>query len=75
MAKSDRTVWRYGNQHNEFDACGYCQGTAHHEPWCATVNPGMNYVYDIVDDARKLTQWDALVLHSLGVKWRENPVR
>lgn len=34
-------------------------------------DPKVHYAYEIIDEPRKLTLGDALILHSLGVTWSE----
>ena len=51
--------------------CPHCLGTQDHEPWCAARDPKVHYAYEIVEEPRKLTLGDALILHSLGVTWSE----
>ena len=55
--------------------CLHCLGTQEHEPWCVTLDPKVHYAYEIVDEPRKLTLGDALILHSLGVTWSEVAVQ
>jgi len=55
--------------------CPQCLGTEQHEPWCATRDPKVHYAYEIVNEPRKLTLGDALILHSLGVTWSERAVK
>jgi hypothetical protein len=70
MALSDQTSWLRGNRYNACEACEYCDGMVNqHENWCAAVNPLTNYAFAIVTDASRLTEWDRLSLHSLGVLW------
>jgi hypothetical protein len=70
MAQGDRMTWIHGNRHNECEACEHCEGIANqHEIWCAVVNPMTEYAFAIVSNAFRLTEWDRLSLHSLGVLW------
>jgi hypothetical protein len=55
--------------------CPHCLGTEEHEAWCVTCDPKVHYAYEIVDEPRKLTLGDALILHSLGVTWSELAVQ
>jgi hypothetical protein len=52
-------------------ACAHCEGIFEHAFWCARRDPRIAYAYQIVADASKLTAWDSLILHSLGVAWLE----
>ena len=51
--------------------CEHCQGLVEHEPWCITRDPKVQYAYAIVCDPCALTYRDSLILHSLGVTWRD----
>ena len=62
------------NQPNAVAPCEHCLGTVEHEPWCVTRDPKVQYAYAIVNDPCALTYRDSLILHSLGVTWR-NRVR
>ena len=48
----------------------HCLGIVEHEPWCVTRDPKVQYAYAIVNDPCVLTYKDSLILHSLGVTWR-----
>ena len=50
--------------------CDHCQGLSDHEPWCIMRDPKVQYAYAIVNDPCALTYRDSLILHSLGVAWR-----
>jgi hypothetical protein len=50
--------------------CELCLGTVEHEPWCVMRDPKVQYAYAIVKDPCVLTYRDSLILHSLGVTWR-----
>ena len=54
--------------------CDHCQGLTDHESWCIMSDPKVQYAYAIVNDPCALTYRDSLILHSLGVAWR-NRVR
>jgi hypothetical protein len=43
-----------------------------HERWCITVDPAVQYAYEVVLDPEKLTLVDRLTLHALGVVWEVN---
>ncbi len=60
----------YNSKHESpKSACALCEGVFAHESWCATRDPGASYAFQIVVDASKITPWDSLILHSLGVAW------
>jgi len=50
--------------------CDHCQGLSDHEPRCVMRDPKVQYAYAIVNDPCALTYRDSLILHSLGVAWR-----
>lgn len=51
--------------------CVHCLGIVEHEPWCVMLDPKVQYAYAIVKDPCALTYRDSLILHSLGVTWRD----
>lgn len=57
-------------QPNPASLCEHCLGTLEHEPWCVMRDPKVQYAYAIVNDPYALTYRDSLILHSLGVTWR-----
>ena len=68
----------FTHQHSDpkmAQVCPHCLGIQEHEPWCAARDPKVQYAYEIVDEPRKLTLGDALILHSLGVTWSELAVQ
>jgi hypothetical protein len=69
MANDGQTAWYHSNRYHAAAACECCRGIVRHEPWCITANPRVQYAYQVVVDASKLTQEDVLILHSLGVIW------
>lgn len=58
------------NRPNVVGLCEHCLGTVAHETWCMTRDPKVQYAYAIVNDPCALTYRDSLILHSLGVTWR-----
>lgn len=58
------------NRPNSGSPCEHCLGTGEHESWCVTCDPKVQYAYAIVNDPCVLTYRDSLILHSLGVTWR-----
>ncbi len=60
------------NRYHAQAACAHCEGVVRHKPWCITANRQVYYAYEIVADSRKLAVGDSLILHSLGVVWKEN---
>ena len=59
------------NKSDSMSPCDHCQGLADHEPWCIMRDPKVQYAYAIVSDPCALTYRDSLILHSLGVAWRD----
>jgi len=55
---------------NALSPCEHCLAAGEHEPWCVTRDPKVQYAYAIVNDPYALTYRDSLILHSLGVTWR-----
>ena len=51
--------------------CDHCLGVLDHEPWCGTRDPKVQYASAIVNDPCAMTYRDSLILHSLGVTWRD----
>jgi hypothetical protein len=55
-------------------ACEHRDAVIHHERWCQTLNPVVDYAYKIVVSENELAIGDAIILHSLGVLWKRNHV-
>ena len=72
MSSNGPVTWYHTNRYNAEAACEHCKGIVRHEPWCITVDTTVAYAFEIVNDPTKLTLGDALILHSLGVKWDKN---
>lgn len=72
MFGNGATTIFHSNHYTAQSECEHCAGIIRHEPWCITVDPLVFYAYQIVAEPGKLTIGDALILHSLGVKWGEN---
>lgn len=70
--KSDSQSKDCQSINNAESACQHCEGTFEHAVWCVTREPRMTYVFLIVRDASKITEGDALILHSLGVTWMDS---
>jgi hypothetical protein len=64
--------WYHSNRYNEEATCEHCGGVVRHEKWCITCNPLVQYAYGAVLDSEALTLRDRLILHALGVLWKEN---
>ena len=72
MSTQPTTVWHHSNNYNAEAACEHCQGVVRHERWCITRSEAVLYAYAAVADANKLTEGDRLILHALGVAWKNN---
>jgi len=62
-------TWYHSNRYSAEAACEHCHGVVRHESWCITLDKNVYYAYEIVLDPSKLTEGDAIILHSLGVTW------
>lgn len=69
MPNNSATTWFHSNRYNAQSACEHCGGIIRHEHWCVSVDPAVDYAYQILADPAKLTVGDTLILHSLGVTW------
>jgi hypothetical protein len=69
MFANPAASWYHTNRYNASSACEHCGGVVRHERWCMTVDPAVQYAYEIVLDAEKLSLIDRLTLHALGVAW------
>jgi len=63
------SIWRNSNRSTVEAACDHCGKILRHEGWCITLNPFVQYAYEIILDPSRLTIGDAIILHSLGVAW------
>ncbi len=72
MFANPAASWYHSNRYNASSACEHCGGIVRHEPWCITVDPAVQYAYEVVLDPEKLTLFDRLALHALGVTWTKN---
>ena len=64
-----KPVWYHSNRYHAESSCQHCEGMVHHEHWCLTLNPVVHYACEIVMFPDKLVIGDAIILHSLGVRW------
>jgi hypothetical protein len=64
--------WYHSNQYTAETQCTHCAGNVYHEPWCISQNKVVAYAYGTVLDANRLTVEDRLILHALGVSWKNN---
>lgn len=65
-------TWYHSNQYTAQSECAHCGGIVRHERWCITCDPIVHYAYEVVLEPEKLTLWDSLILHALGVLWQKN---
>lgn len=68
---SNAATWYHTNRYNSQSACLHCQGIVRHERWCMTRAPNVQYAFGVVLEPDKLTVWDRLILHALGVSWSQ----
>lgn len=73
MFTNPAASWYHTNTYDAKSACEHCGGIVRHERWCITRDAAVQYAYEIVRDAQKLTLVDRLTLHALGVAWQQNP--
>ncbi len=64
--------WYHTNKYAADAACEHCGAVVRHEEWCITANRKVAYAYEVVLDPGKLTIEDELILHALGVAWKQN---
>ena len=55
MNQKKSPVSYYSSRYHAKAACRHCDGIIRHERWCTAVNPIVSYAFDIVADARRLT--------------------
>ena len=73
MFANPSASWYHSSQHDAKSECEHCGGVVRHEKWCITCDPQVQYAYGAVQDPDKLTLFDRLILHALGVEWVKNP--
>jgi hypothetical protein len=64
--------WYHTNKYTADAECAHCGGVVRHEEWCITANRQVAYAYEVLLDAGKLSIEDELILHALGVAWKQN---
>jgi hypothetical protein len=72
MFANPSASWYHSNQYPASAGCEHCGGIIRHERWCITRDPLVQYAYSVVLEPEKLTLYDALILHGLGVLWGPN---
>ena len=65
--------WYHSNKYTAEAACEHCGGVVYHEAWCLLGNRNVAYAYEAVIDASKLSLEGEIILHGLGVAWKQNP--
>lgn len=73
MFANPAASWYHSNQYDSKSICEHCGGIVRHEKWCITCDPAVQYAFGVVQDSEKLTLFDTLILHALGVQWGKNP--
>ena len=74
MGTTNPSTWYHSNAYSAEAACEHCSGIIRHEPWCITCNDVVAYAYGAILDADKLSLGDRLILHALGVLWKDNAI-
>jgi len=72
MLAEPTVTWFHSNRYNAQAVCEHCGGVVRHEKWCITCDPAVQYAYQVVLEPEKLTLFDRLILHALGVSWDKN---
>jgi hypothetical protein len=72
MFANSAARWYHSNQYSSQATCQHCGGVVRHEKWCITCDPLVRYAFSTVEDCAKLNLRDHLMLHALGVCWRQN---
>jgi hypothetical protein len=73
VLRNPSSGWYHTNRYDARAACEHCGGVIRHERWCITRNVSVQYAYDVLVDANRLTLTDRLILHALGVAWPQEP--
>lgn len=71
MSAAQSSPWFHSNRYTEESVCEFCGGVIRHEFWCVTRNPQVMAAWEAVDNPSKLDLHDHLILHALGVAWRD----
>jgi hypothetical protein len=72
MSVIESKPWFHSNRYAADTACEHCGGIVRHEPWCINQNSHVLKAWEAVRDADSLDLHDHLILHALGVAWK-NP--
>ncbi len=72
MFANPAASWYHSNRYDAKPKCEHCGGAIRHERWCITCDPVVQYAYGVALDPEKLTLFDMLILHALGVEWGRN---
>ena len=64
--------WYNSHRSAEQSVCEHCGGIVRHQKWCITCDPVVQYAYGAVLDPDKLSLYDRLILHALGVSWEKD---
>lgn len=70
MSSSSSAKLYHANRYTAESACAHCHGIVRHEGWCITRNAAVYEAYECVLDDSKLPERDRLILHALGVSWK-----
>jgi hypothetical protein len=72
MFANPAASWYHSNRYNSETTCQHCGGIVRHEKWCITRDALVQYAFAAVSDPTRLSLHDQLVLHALGIAWKEN---
>ena len=75
MFTNPAVIWYHTNRYNAQSACPHCEGIVRHERWCVTRDANVQYAFGVVQEPEKLTLFDTLILHALGVAWGGVPAQ
>jgi len=71
MPVAQSQAWFHSNRYSAEATCDFCNAVVRHESWCITRNPQVLNAWKAVLDATKLDLHDQLILHALGVSWKD----
>ena len=72
MATPKQPLWYHANQYGADSACAHCSSVIGHEQWCSIQNSNVQYAFQVVRYADRLSLQDRLILHALGVAWERS---
>jgi hypothetical protein len=72
MPTPQQQPWFHSNRYTAEATCEFCGAVVRHESWCITRNPQVLHAWEGVLDSSRLGIQDHLILHALGVSWKDN---